>query len=52
MHVLMHHLVLLKRYCCGLTQQLAARTRQPLSHSSPATHWDGEENGQKVKLVG
>jgi len=37
--------------CRGLTWQPATRTRQPLAHFSPP-QWDGEENGQKAKLMG
>jgi len=33
----------------GLTQQPATRTREPFT---PPPQWDGEEKGQKVKLMG
>jgi len=42
-------LTLNKGDCCGLTRQLATRIAQPLTRHP---QWDGEENGQKVKLVG
>jgi len=38
-------------YWCGLIQQPATRTTQ-LFTRFPLPQWDGEENGQKVKLVG
>jgi len=38
--------------CCGLIRQLATRTTQLLTCSSPPLQWNGQENGQKVKLVG
>jgi len=38
-------------FCHGLTWKPATRTRQPLL-STPRSQRDGEENGQKVKLMG
>jgi len=43
---------LLVNLCCGLTQQPAIRTRQPLAHPSPSPQWGGEEKWTKGKIRG